>query len=103
VHSSLDFLQGLLDAGCFLTILVILELYESQFVHLLLDQHQDLVDLFDEVHFFDHLALLQLLEVHLLLDLSDFSLFVHLYLVRSVYLFCLPSLLSVEVQQKQFS
>ena len=81
MHSSLDFLQRLLDAGCFLTVLVILELHESQLVHLLLDQHQDLVDLLDEVHFFDHLTFFQLLEVHLLLDLSDFSLFVHLYLV----------------------
>ena len=71
MNLTLNLLERLLDLGGLLAILVP-ELVESEFVHLLLYEHEYLIDLLDEVRLLYHLALLHLLQVHLLLD--------HLYL-----------------------
>ena len=70
---TLDLLERLLDVSSFLAIFVP-ELVEGQFVHFLLDEHQYLIDLLDEIHLFYHLSLFHLLQVHLLLDHLNLSL-----------------------------
>ena len=94
---SFDLLKRPLDHGSFISIFV-LKLPEGKIIHFLLDEHENLVYLLDEVHLFDHFSLRDPLHVHLLSDFADFSLLVHLDLVRTIYLFGFSALLTVQVQ-----
>lgn len=97
VHNALDLLERALDGGGILPVFVG-ELSEGEVVHLLLDEHQDLVDLLYQIHLFDHLALLDLLDVHLLLYLPYLPLFVYLHLLVAIDLLGLATLFSVQLQ-----
>ena len=62
VDLSLKFLQRALDLGGLVAILL-LKLIKSQLVHLPLNEHQNFVDLLDEIHFLDHFSLFDLLDI----------------------------------------
>jgi hypothetical protein len=97
MHPIFNLLQRSLDNCRFLPIFS-MKLSKSQFVHLLLYQHQNLIDLLNQIHLLYHLTLLHLLQVHLLLYLTDLALLVYLDFVQTVYLLCLSTLLTVEMQ-----
>lgn len=102
IHDRLNLLKRALYSRRLLTVFIG-KLLEGKLIHLLLDQHQDLVDLLDKIHLLDHLPLLDLLELHLLLDLPDLPLLVQLYLRILIDLLGLPPLVPVQMQQVQFS
>jgi len=62
MHSVFKFLQRSLYLGGFISIFL-LKLMECEVIHLLLDEHQYFVDLFDEIHLLDHFSLLHLLHI----------------------------------------
>ena len=99
VHLTLDLLQRPLYIRSLLAVLL-LELVESQLIHLLLNQHQNFVYLLDQIHLLYHLALLHFLQVHLLLYLSDLPLFVVFHLIQPVYLLGFASFIAVQMQKK---
>lgn len=102
VYDSFYLFEGALDHSRLISVLLG-ELNICEIVHLLLNEHHDLVDLLYQIHLFNHLTFFYLLDVHLLLYLPDLSLLVQLDFTVSIDLLRLPPFLAIELQQEQLS
>jgi hypothetical protein len=75
MHFFFEFFQRLFDQGC-TTPIFSLKFFKSQLIHFFFDQHQYFIDLFDQIHFFNHFPFFYFLDIHLFSDLLYFPLFV---------------------------